>query len=328
MSMLLLLIGAAAGVFYSGFVSALETGSYTLNRVRLHVRAAQNEPRARRLARLIERHQDIVLATLLGNTLSDYVCTACVAALLLRAAVEVGTVELWATLIVTPLLLTLGGIIPKEWFRREADRWMYVLALPLELVVRAARLTGFLALMHALARGLVRLFPAAESEDLAGRPRAHVVQLLHEGAAAGGLTSFQRDLIERVINLSQLRVGNVMIPRARVAAVPRNIPRDEFLRIVRMAHLSRMPVYEHDPRRVIGVVYVFDVLTDPQERPAAEHVRAPFVLRANVSVSTALIRMQRARQAMAIIEDSAGHCVGILTLKDLVEEIVGDLEAW
>ncbi|MEW6251560.1 MAG: CNNM domain-containing protein [Planctomycetota bacterium] len=329
MTVALLVLGALAGVLLSGAVSAVETGSYVLNRVRLRVRAAREEPGARRLATLMERPDDIILMALLGNTLADYVCTVCVASLLLYAAVSGSTVELWTTLITTPLLLVLGGIIPKDWFRREADRWMYVLALPVEIAVRLARLTGFLWLMRKVNRWLVaRLEPGDGERDGSLMPRARVLRLLHEGAAAGGLTEFQRDVIERVMRLSEVRVANVMIPRARMAAVPRDIPRDDFLRIVRMAHFSRLPVYQGDARHVVGVVYAFDVLTDPQPRPIADYLRQPLVLREHEGVSAALLRLQQAREAMAIVADRIGQCVGILTLKDLVEEIVGDLEVW
>ena len=325
----LLLAGAVAGVLLSGFVSALETGSYCLNRVRLRVRSDRGEPAARRLAALLERQEDVVLMALLGNTLADYVATACVTALLIGALLTEGQAELWATVIVTPFLLVFGGIIPKDWFRRECDRLMYPLTLPMVVCVRLARATGFLWLMRQLTRALVhRIHPAGGDEEAALLPRANIVRLLHEGAALGGLTRFQRDLIDRVMRLSDVRVSSVMIPRPRVAAVWEAIDREDFLRIARMAHFSRLPVYHGDPRRMVGVVYVYDVLTDRESRPFAEHMRPPFVLAEHVSVAAALLRMQRARETMAIVQDRAGNCVGILTLKDLVEEIVGDLEVW
>ncbi len=141
MNAFLLLVGAAAGVTVSAFVSAVETGSYCLNRVRLRVRADQNQPAARRLAALLERQEDVVLMALLGNTVADYACTACVTALFIAAAVSPSHAELWAVLLVTPLLLVFGGIIPKDWFRREADHLMYRLVLPVEWSVRLARAT-------------------------------------------------------------------------------------------------------------------------------------------------------------------------------------------
>ena len=130
------------------------------------------------------------------------------------------------------------------------------------------------------------------------------------------------------MNLSAVRVDSVMIPRSRAATVPSDIPRDEFLRVARMAHFSRLPVYRGDARRIIGVVNVYNVLTDRHAQPVAEHVRPPVTLAEHVTVSAALLKLQRTREAMAIVVDRTDHCVGILTLKDLVEEVVGDLEVW
>ena len=138
----------------------------------------------------------------------------------------------------------------------------------------------------------------------------------------------EKDMLERVMNLSRVRLSNVMVPRRRAAIVPIDIPRADLLRIARMAHFSRLPVYRDDPRRIVGIVNVYHVLTDEQERPIAEYVSETTSLRASETVPGALVKMQQARQVMAIVVDRAGNCLGLFTIKDLVEEIVGDLEAW
>lgn len=325
----LLIIGALGGIALSGLVSAAETGSYCLNRVRLRVRQEQSDPAARRLAALIEQHEDLLMLTLLGNTLADYVCTACVTALLIGAQFTGGQAEIYATAIVTPLLLVLGGIVPKDWFRRDADRLMYPVAGPLLVGVRLARVTGFLWAMRVLTRWLVRrIDPLRLTRTEDPYSRTHVLRLLHEATAAGRLTPFQRDLMERVMNLSAVRVTAVMIPLRRAATVSRSVRREDFLRAARMAHFSRFPVYADRSDRIVGIVNVYDVLTDPAGRPIADHVRPALTLEPAEPVSSALLKMQNARQAMAIVTDRTGACLGILTIKDLVEEIVGDLAAW
>jgi len=130
------------------------------------------------------------------------------------------------------------------------------------------------------------------------------------------------------LNLSAVRAADVMIPRDRVAMVPLEIGRDDFLRVARMAHFSRLPVYRGDSRQVVGIVNVYDVLTDREDRPVAAHVRVPVTFVEGTSVAAALLELQGSRETMAMVEDGEGRCVGLLTLKDLVEEIVGDLEAW
>lgn len=326
---LLLISGLLAGMVLSAFYSGTETGVYCLNPVRLRVNAEGGDAGARRLEPLMRRTEDLVITMLLGTNLADYVVTACTAALLLGAAVAASWAEIYAAALATPLIFVFGAMVPKESFRRRSDRLMPQLSWAILVSLRLAQATGLVWLLHRLSHALVRwIDPRGVAEQADLLPRARTLHLLREGAARGGLTHLQRDLIERVLNLSEIRVRNVMIPRARAAVASVELPRDEFLRIARMAHFSRLPVYRNDPRRIVGVVNVYDVLTDREDRAVAQHVRPPLTLPENESVSAALVKLQRGREAMAIVQDRAGNCAGILTLKDLVEEIVGDLEVW
>jgi putative hemolysin len=329
MTELILLLGALAALILSGISSGAETGVYSLNRVRLRVRAEQGDPDGRRLTRLMNNQEGLVVTALLGTNVFDYFFTACVTALLLHWAASAGHAELYATLICTPLVLVFGGIIPKDWFRRESDRLMYRIAAPLQAALGLVRLTGLAWVTRRVTRSIVRwVDPEHADQGEAMLPRARVLSLLQEGAARGGLSTFQRAVIERVLNVSNVRISAVMIPPQRMATVPIDLARTEFLRIARMAHFSRLPVWQGNPRNVVGVVNVYDVLTDEEARPIAVHVRPPLFLGPRDTVPAALLRLQQSRQAMGIIRDRQGNCIGILTMKDLVEEIVGDLEVW
>jgi putative hemolysin len=329
MTTILLIMGALAAVGLSALFSGSETGIYCLDRVRLHVRRDQNDQQARRLARLMERHEELVITTLLGTNVADYLVTVCVTALLLRAAISASLAEIYAAAIVTPIILVFGGVIPKDWFQRQSDRLMYPLALPLKWCWRVASWTGVVWLLRTLTRRLVKwvdpLRAASEQELL---PRVRIRRLLREGAARGGLTPFQRDTIERVMNISRVCVVDVMVPQQRAAIVKIDIPREDLLRIARVAHFSRLPVYGDDPRRIVGIVNVYHVLTDDEQQPVAGHVQPATFARADESVPAALLKLQQARQVMGVVVDPAGNCLGLFTVKDLVEEIVGELEAW
>ncbi len=329
MTVALLLVGLLAAIVLSGFFSGSETGIYCLNHVRLRVAVDQGHRGARKLEYLMRRPEDLVITALLGTNVADYLATAFAAALFLEIAVTPSFAEVYATALVTPLILVFGGIVPKDWFRREANQLMTRLSPVVLVCLRGARATGLVWLLRNLTRLLVHwLSPGTAEAEAELLPRARTLHLLREGAARGGLTALQRDLIERVLNLSEVRVADVLVPRHRTIMIRREIERDEFLRIARRTRYSRLPVYRDDPRRIVGVVNVIDVLADPEERPIAAYVRPPLTLGSQTRVSSALLRMQSQREVMAVVEDQAGQCLGILTLKDLVEEIVGELEAW
>jgi putative hemolysin len=324
-----LVLGAVVALGLSAFFSGTETGIYCLNRVRLNVRTARQHPGARRLTALMQRPQELVITTLVGTNVADYLATVCVTALLLHVAAAQNLAEVYATAILTPLILVFGGIIPKDWFQRQADRLMYPLALPLTGCRQAVRWTGLMWALGRLTESLIRwIDPSGVAAETDLLPRARVRRLLSEGAVSGGLSPFQRDTLERVMNISRVRVADVMVPRQRAAIVPIEISRDGLLRIARMAHFSRLPVYRDNPRRIVGIVNVYDVLTDDEEKPIADYVQEVTVLRASETVPAALLKLQQVRQVMGIVTDRAGNCLGLFTMKDLVEEIVGDLEAW
>lgn len=324
-----LLICAALSVALSGLFSGAETGIYCLNRVRLRLRGGRKDRAAARVEKLMNRRDELIITTLVGTTIADYLASVCIAALLLRAAVPDARTELYTTLILSPLIFVFGNAVPKNWFQRSADRLMYVLSLPLVLSRGLVRLTGLLWLLRKLTRIVLRwVDPAGASRRETILPRSQTLRLLREGAAGGGLTAEQGEMIERVMNLSEIRVGRVMIPRPKAAIIDAEITRDDFLRIARMAHFSRMPAFRQDGRHVLGIVNVYDVLADEEARPIAEHIQPAMTLAPTDTVSAALVRMQAARETMAIVVSRSGTCVGILTVKDLVEEIVGDLAAW
>ena len=209
--------GACGALLLSALASGMETGIYCLNRVRLRVRSARNEPAARRLAGLMQRPEELVITALLGTNIADYLAAACVSALLLHAGIGQNTVEIYATLILTPLILVFGGVIPKDWFRQRGDGLMYPLALPLLGLVRLARATGLVWALRRVTRLLNRLIdPARAQFDEGLLPRAKTLRLLHEGAARGGLTALQRDSLQRAITGPGCRLGSVLLRRPRV----------------------------------------------------------------------------------------------------------------
>lgn len=329
MTLIIWIVALLVGVLLSAFFAGIETGAYTLNRVRLRVRAGQGDARARRLGKLTERPDDLVITSLLGANVADYITSISVAALVILAGSPLHLADAYATALATPFLLVFGSIVPKDFFLRHTDRLMYALSLPIACCQAAARVTGALWVLRNAPLALARAFRVAIPEgDDDVLPRARTHRLLREAAVRGGLTSFQRDTIERILSLSRVTVERVMVPLARAATVPADISREDFLRIARMAHFSRLPVWRGQVGNMVGVVTVFEVLTDAQERPISAHARPTLALPASETVPAALLKLQQAHQFMAIVNDKRGRCVGILTLKDLVEEIVGDLESW
>ncbi|MFW6153921.1 MAG: CNNM domain-containing protein [Planctomycetota bacterium] len=320
--------GFVAGVLASALFSGLETGTYVLNKMRLDLRCAKGDRRAVHLRGALDRPPAMLGGLLIANNAANYWVTALAVLLLARAGV--GHVEGLTTLVVTPTLFVLGEIVPKNLFRVAGEALTYRLGGVLVALTNLCRWTGLAAVLAAFSRAIIRLMPGRpEVAAAALEPRRRVHTLLAEGYAHGVLSGYQSQVAQRVVQLRSTRIGEVMVPRHQVVSVPRGCSRRRFLEVLRGHPYSRLVVWGDSPADVVGVVNVYDVLLDPDPDAApSAHVAPPLRLAATLNVTEALLTLQRARRTMGIVVDDRDRFVGIVTLKDLVEEITGELEAW
>jgi len=325
----MLIVAIVFWLFASGFYSGTEMGLYCANRVRVRLEADQlPHGRARMLQRLVKQPQESVLGILLGTNLSNYLLTVCTAALITRVLhVRGSSTDFYVAAILSPLVFVFGDVVPKNWFQADANRLMNLSAPALRASVLFFKYTGILWLLHTLTRLLVKLTGYGNEERWSGA-RAEVAGLLREGGAYGALTTEQTQIIERVMNLSEVRVGAIMVPLERVTALSTDATYDEFMTVLASHKYSRLPVVDRTGKQIAGVINVHHLLADEAGFSIERHLRKPLTITANSSAATALVHLRQARRTMAVVTDSRRGYVGIVTLKDVVEEIVGELSAW
>jgi putative hemolysin len=152
--------------------------------------------------------------------------------------------------------------------------------------------------------------------------------LLREGLLHVGSDPEHFDLVERVLALSNTPVHSVMVPRNRVVSAEVNLGPTGLRSLARECRHTRVPAYEANPRRVVGLVVVHEALAAPGWETLRSLVRPVIALNPQDSVASAILRMQKESQTMGVVVDRAGLMLGLVTLKDLMEEIVGELAAW
>lgn len=323
----------AAGIVASGFYSGCETGLYCLNRIRMQIAARQGRRPAILLSRMLRDREGIISTTLAGTNLSNYLATVCMVSILTAMHMDEARAELVTALALTPVLFVLAEVTPKNLFRREADTLMYRLARPLWASDRLFRATGVIALFKGLARLAARCVGIEKRASLLSlEPRQQIAAMLREGVGAGVLTDVQSAMVDRIMRLSGVPARSAMIKRNDVEAVSVDISREAFVEQVRRHDYTRMPVLD-GPDRVVGVVCVFDVLAEdmPEGQPAGPitaFLSPPVYIKADQSIMSALTTMQQHGVPMAVVTDVQRRFLGIVTVKDLVEEIVGELETW
>jgi len=326
---LLALVGLAVAALANG----METGLYRLNRIRLRLRSEQDDPRARTLLALLGDLRGMIIVCLIGYNGGVYLTTVVVTTLV-AASDWVGTavgVEVLATAILTPIFFVFTDVTPKSIFAAEADRWTYPLARPMRWAYAALRGVGLVPALKGVSDLVLRIAKTYGAEGANPfTPRQRLRAVIREGVAEGVITGYQDELVEKVLGLREQPVRGVMIPLGSVAAVPANVSRQRFRVELGRHSYTRLPVYEKHRDNVVGIVRINDVLAEESEAFDLSRImnREVVTLPPEMTVSAAMFRMRQARAAMAVVQDAKGRAVGIITIKDLVEEIVGELAAW
>lgn len=316
---------AVAGVVSAGLFAGLETGMYTMSHVRLSVRAARGDEDSARLAREYARPKRLLSTLLVANAIGGWLASFGVSQIFDGLGFGPVQAVLLDLLVLVPLVFLFGEVLPKDLFRVHADRWMpryATLLMSLRILLCA---TGIVPLVAGIGTLASRLFRRSGSAELL-EARARVSALLAEGAGSGGLSETQLGFADRVFTMRGIAVGQEMRVWRDVASVGIGASPAERARIFVQSGASRLPVVDATGR-VSGVVVAVDHFAAPDSSTSAL-VRPLFTLAPSMSALEAIQAMRRERAQLALVADRPERPLGIVSLKDLVEPLVGDLAAW
>jgi putative hemolysin len=325
---------ALVSVVASGIFAGNEIGIFSLSKVRLRLRTAKNEKNAMILNEWLQHPTYALEGLLVLQNIAGFAFSASVTGILEHYGYTEGKQALISIAVVTPILLIFADIMPKDLFHSYADRWTYRLVPMLKWLFRLITVIPILPLMNGLSYLSTRLVRGKQEKEPSG-PRTEIMALFQESAATGLLTGTQQDLVQRALRLARINIREIMIPWNRVVGVPATISTEGFRALVRRYNVSRMPVLGRSMNEVLGIIEVLDVLTAQAAGGGGgagfkmtDHVHPAMTLIGEQSVRSAITLMQRARQTLAVVVDRQGRAIGLVTMKDLIEELVGDLENW
>jgi putative hemolysin len=310
-----LLIGMTLSFIYSG----METGNYVVNKIRLELRAEAGQRRAVRLHGLLAKPDTPLIVVLIGNNLANYLASA--------GMFLIVQSEAYAALILTPLVFVFCELLPKNLFHRHGESLAYVFGGFLSLSRRLFAATGLVVLIRGIVWLVTRLFghgPTGVSGALGGG-RWQMAILLAEGRASGALTHAQSLIAERVVNIGQVGLRDVMVPLEKAAMVSELATKEQLHRLLADGCPSRLGVFRDDRDNIVGVLNVYEALLDESGAEPSSHVGPAVRLPESLSVTEALVRLQHQRAVVGIVCSEKDRAVGLLGVRDLVEEIVGEL---
>lgn len=319
----------AAVLIVSAVMTALcngiETGAYVLNKMRLDIRAEGGARPAVALRDLFHGY-DLLAVLLVGINVFDYLATFAVTAMFLMAGYDEARAEWYTLLILTPVMFIFCQSLPKAVFQRSAESLVYPLVWMLTLLKKLFTLCLLLPVVRAFAGGMMNLLRIPpHARGLLGHEGFGAI--VAEGQASGVLTHAQTVMADRILHIAGIKLANVMIPLAQAVCVNVGVTRDQIREIMARHNFSRVPVLDA-ARQVVGVLDVYAVLSAEESVAPEATMSPPAVLAAELTIPDALYHIQEAKVEMAVVADPAGRHVGVVTIKDLVEEIVGELEAW
>ena len=312
----------------SAFFSGSETALMSLNRYRLQ--HLEKTHRSATVVRETLAHPERVLGTILTgnvfvNTAAGALITYSVTLMVASPEQKAQAISI-ATIILTCLILIFGEMVPKSFAARHPEGWSLWVIRPVRFLIKI--LGPVVRLLTLISSGFLRLFGVRPLPVRFEVSIEEIKTLVYAGGNSAEERSGQRQMLRKVLKLGESRVSEVMVPRTEIVAVEAGDSLEEIVTIIQKRRFSRMPVYHETLDAIEGLVYSKDIIAFWGSQSAfrlSQVLRKPFFLPDSAKVEKALEQMQKSRTHMAFVVDEHGGVEGLVTLEDLLEEIVGEL---
>lgn len=313
----------------SAFFSGSETALTATSRARMHTLEVNGDDRAGVVNFLIERRDRLIGALLIGNNLVNILASSLTTSLFLGLFGDSGVAI--ATLLMTVLLVIFSEVLPKSWAISTPERFaLFVAPLVRPYVAVVGPLSS---LVNWIVRKLLGLFGVSisgEASMLSGHEELRgAVALLHR---EGSVIKADRDRLGGVLDLGELEVSDIMIHRTAMRAVNADEPPETAIRNILESPYTRMPVWRGATDNIIGVIHAKDLIralaepnVEPQDIDIVKIAQKPWFVPDTTNLKDQLNAFLRRKTHFAVVVDEYGEVQGVVTLEDILEEIVGDI---
>jgi Mg2+/Co2+ transporter CorB len=315
-------------LFLSGLTSGTETAMTGASRARLRALAEDGNRRARMATRLLEDRERLISTLLLGNNAFNIVAAAMATELFLRLAGEAGVA--YASLVMTVLVVIFAEVLPKTWAIRHPEGFALTLAPIVSVfVVVLTPLTKFLG---GIINIILRLVGAATSTAPLAQAYEEIRSTIELHKQEGEIAKHDRDMLGGILDLGEVPVADIMTHRRDMVMIDANASLDETVKLVEDNPFTRYPVWRDDPDQIVGYLHARDLLVAvkrAQETGTSIDIESllsePWFIPDTTSLKGQLLAFRQRRQHLAIVVDEYGSIMGLVTLEDIIEEIVGDI---
>lgn len=319
LSLLLLLICLSA------FFSSSETGMMSLNRYRLSHRASSGESRAQRVTRLLSRPDRLIGVILIGNNFVNNLAASIATIIAIHFFGEVSGPVI-STSLLTIVVLIFAEVTPKTYAAIKPERIAYPASLILEPLLKV--LYPLVWIVNVISNGLLRLLGVKTLENRSDElTREELRTVVHEAGPL--IPSRHQAMLVSILDLENVTVNDIMVPRHEVAGIDLDNDLEAILAQVRTSQHTRLPVFKGDINNIIGMLHMRNAarfLTKQEITKAAivQEAREPYFIPESTPLHTQLLNFQKQKRRIGIVVDEYGDVEGLVTLEDILEEIVGE----
>ncbi|MBE6850072.1 MAG: HlyC/CorC family transporter [Ruminococcus sp.] len=309
-------------IVMSMYFSATETAFSCLNRIRIKNKAENGNKRAALVLRLLDKYDEMLSTILVGNNIVNILCSSVATLLFVNLLKDPDLGATVSTVVITVLLLIFGEISPKT-IAKERPEGMAMFSAPI-LRVFMFILTP-VAFIFKLWQNLISMILKAPADQ--GITEEELLTIVDEAEQDGNLDKDESELIRSAIEFNELEVRDIFTPRIDISAIPSDITKEQAAAVFSETGYSRLPVYEGTLDNITGILYLKDFYNSSYNRQTDIHeiIKPVIYVPRSKKISDLRKELQQQQLHIAVVTDEFGGTVGIVTLEDILEELVGEI---
>ncbi len=309
-------------VIMSAYFSATETAFSTFNKIRLKTMAEKGNKKAALALKLEDNYDSLISTILIGNNIVNILSASMGTLLFAKLISDQDLAATASTAVLTVVILIFGEISPKSVAKNMPEKFV-IFSAPIINLIRIV-LTPFNYIFKLWQKMLGKIFKAPDDQ---GMTEEELISIIEEAEEEGGIDEEESTLIKSAIEFGDLEVGDIFTPRRDITAIPSDADKAMVAKIFAESGYSRIPVYEDDLDNVTGILYYKDFYTRSfgKNVPISDIIKPVIYVAKTQQVNELMKELQEKQLHMAIVTDEFGSTAGIVTLEDILEEIVGEI---
>ena len=309
-------------ILFSMYFSATETAFNSVSRVRLRNKAEDGNKKAELVLKLSESYDELLSTILIGNNIVNILCSSLATLLFVRLLNDNDLGATVSTIVMTVILLIFGEISPKT-IAKESPEAIAMFSAPfLNLLIHL--LTPFSFIFKQWQNLLSKIFKSSEES---GITEQELLTIVDEAEQGGGIDKDESELIRSAIEFNELEVRDIFTPRIDIEAIPADIYKEDAVKVFSESGYSRLPVYEGTIDNITGILYHKDFfnIAFRSKTNISEIVKPAIFVPKSKKISDLRKELQERQLHIAVVMDEFGCTVGLVTLEDILEELVGEI---